>query len=143
MGIAIYPFAIQTILSFCEGNYLFVAINREWKNIYILLFKKTETRIGSCSPQQIECAVKAGYVLSYKSMGLAAKLGNFEVMKWLHKNDCSWHEWTCAWAAKGGYFEILKWARENGCPWNTFTCSNAASRGYFDILKWAHKEGCP
>ena len=31
-----YPFVIQTVLSFYEGNYLFMAINKEWKNLMLI-----------------------------------------------------------------------------------------------------------
>ena len=166
-----YPFVIQTILSFYEGNYIFVAINKEWKNIYILLFKKTETRIGYCSPQQIEYAIAIGYMLSNETIKSAAKFGNLdvlkyffdktkyelyryaseyaalgghlEVLKWLHANNCLWDAWTCEHAARGGYLEVLKWLRINDYSWDTWTCSNAAKSGHLNVLKWARENGCP
>jgi len=139
-----YPFTIQTILSFCEGNYLFVTINKEWKDIYILLFKKTKTRIGCCLPQQIEYAIQAGYRLSRKTIMSAAKLGNLNILKYfINEDKYILYENVCSNAALSGQFEVLKWARENSCPWNTQTCTNAARSGNIELFKWARKNNCP
>ena len=137
-------FAIQVILSFCEGNYLFVSIDKGWRKIYILLFKKTETEIGHCSPQQIEYAIGMGYVLSDRTINSVAKMSNLDILKYFikkHKHTLYGH--VCAKIAESGSTNILKWARENDCQWDADTCAFAAKGGHFEMLKWARENGCP
>ena len=71
------------------------------------------------------------------------KMGNLDLLQFLHENGCPWHEETCSVAAELGHLECLKYAHENGCPWNEFTCSEAAYYGHLECLKYAHENGCP
>ena len=48
----------------------------------------------------------------------------------------------CDLAAKGGQFEVLKWAREQGYHWSSLTCTYAAGINRFDIVNWARDSGC-
>ena len=120
------------------------------KNGRICIFyysKKTETRTGLCSPQQIEYIIdahSAKYNLSHKTMNSAAKLGNINVLKYFfNKGKRMSYNQVCSYAAIGGHLDILKWARENGCLWNANTCTWATKYGHFNILKWARTNGCP
>ena len=69
--------------------------------------------------------------------------GNFDLLKFLHENECPWNEWTCANAAKIGHFECLKYLHENGCPWDKWTCEYASENGHLECLKYLHEKGCP
>ncbi|KAG5180051.1 hypothetical protein JKP88DRAFT_349767 [Tribonema minus] len=73
---------------------------------------------------------------------LAAIHGHFEVLRWLHANECPWDEGTCCGAATRGDLEVLQWARANGCPWDSGTCSGAARSGNLEMLQWAREHGC-
>lgn len=48
-----YDFAIERILSFCEGEYLFMCVNRRWRRIYLYLHKNIATRTGSVCTRSI------------------------------------------------------------------------------------------
>ena len=73
----------------------------------------------------------------------AAKGGQLEVLKWLHKVGYPWNPNTCAYAAQGGHLKILQWLRANDCPWGPVTCVWAAEYGHFELLKWARKNDSP
>lgn len=53
---------------------------------------------------------------------IAALMGHFDLLKWLHQNNYCWNENTCCAAALGGHLEILKYLHENGCQWDNLTC---------------------
>jgi|TARA_B110000114_G_scaffold74000_1_gene78371 hypothetical protein len=74
---------------------------------------------------------------------VAARGGQFLVLKWMHENSCPWNAGTCAFAAWGGHLGVLQWARAKGCPWDAKTCTGAAGEGHLEVLQWARENGCP
>ena len=104
------------------------------------------------------------------SCSFAAKNGNINLLKYLHKNGCIWDEETIGNAVKNGHYDCLIYAHENGCsmdldickyaalhghldcliyahekgyPWAESTCNEAAENGHLECLKYAHENGCP
>ena len=69
----------------------------------------------------------------------AARVGNREVLEWLHNTGCPWDTKTCASAARGGHLAVLQWAREQGCPWDVSTCMFAAMNGHLEVLQWVRE----
>ena len=57
----------------------------------------------------------------------AAERGCLGTLKSLHRRGhVTFNEDLCKVAARGGQFLVLKWMRENSCPWNARTCAFAA-----------------
>ena len=46
-------------------------------------------------------------------------------------------------AAKNGHLEVVRYLRKLGSPWNHWTCSNAAGNGHLKVLTWVRANGCP
>ena len=67
----------------------------------------------------------------------AAKGGHFDLVKWLHANDCPWDEWTCGPVAAHGDLEMLEWMLDQDCEGNGSIHYEAAAHGYLHVLKWA------
>ncbi len=82
------------------------------------------------------------YPFTARSMLIAAKRGNLNMMKWLHAKGCPWGN-ACANAAEGGHLAVLQWARANGCKWDEYTGYMAASRGHLEVLQWVLANGDP
>jgi len=72
----------------------------------------------------------------------AARVGNREVLEWLHDTGCPFSAETCMFAAQGGHLAGLQWAREQGCPWDATTCAAAALAGHLRVLQWAREHHC-
>ena len=102
---------------------------------------------------------------NYNICYIAAKNNFLTLLKYAHKNNYFWDEWTCIYASDNGHLDCLKYAHENGCPWynkichtkhldclkyahtngcdlDADTCSYFAKYGYLDCLKYAHENGC-
>ena len=83
----------------------------------------------------------------YDVMGLAAKLGDLEMVKWVHENigDCCSAQ-AMDLAAAYGYFDIVKFLHHHRTEGCTIEAMNfAAMNGHFEVLKWLHEnrtEGC-
>lgn len=61
-----------------------------------------------------------------------------------HNLEYGWFdETTCAVAAKNGQFKVLKWLREKQCQWDASTTSFAYMGKYTKIMIWALENGCP
>ena len=91
------------------------------------------------------------YVNGYRinAIDYAARVGNLEVIKWLH-NNCDAQDicttWAMNWAASYGHLEVVKWLHENrkeGCT--NHAMDYAAENGHLEVVKWLHvnrAEGC-
>ena len=66
---------------------------------------------------------------------------NLEYLKYLHKNNCSFNDWTCSSAAFEGRLDCLKYLHVNGIQWNSRTCQHAAMTGHYNCLKYGHENG--
>ena len=71
---------------------------------------------------------------------LAAKAGNVEVLKWLHRHKAPMDNMVCEYAALHGQLDVLKWAHEVGLEWNAVSFANM--RGRAGIVAWAREHGC-
>ena len=115
-----------------ECNYFIKLRKRERDGIYGSIYHVVKYRRISGTNQ----------ILSLLRDEVALRYGNLEMLQWLRRNGCPWHESACAEAAFNGHLEMLQWARVNGCPWSESTCSEAASNGHLEVLKWARANGC-
>ena len=50
------------------------------------------------------------------TFALAARGGNLEVMKWLHKNECPWSADALLAASAAQNVAAMAWLINNGCP---------------------------
>jgi hypothetical protein len=73
----------------------------------------------------------------------AAKIGNLQLLRFLHENGCSsWGKFTCEIAAENGHLGCLEYVHKNGSPWDNWTCFYAAKYNHIECLKYAHENGC-
>jgi len=79
----------------------------------------------------------------WRTGGMAAALGNLEMLKYCVENGCEVHEGTCVTAARKGHLECLKYLREKNCPWKASTVYYARKNNHIDCLKYALKLKCP
>ena len=79
----------------------------------------------------------------YKTSGIAAILGNLEMLKYCVENGCEVDEGTCANAAEYGHLECLKYLREKNCPWDEQTVRHARANDRVDCLNYALANNCP
>ena len=47
---------------------------------------------------------------------MAATHGHFDVITYLHKEGCPWHDNATLAAATNGHVHVLKYLNEKGCP---------------------------
>lgn len=107
---------------------------------------------------------------NYNISAIAAKKGNFRMLKWCRDNivfnsdqcicaasfggqiemlkflmsNYHFHQsQICECAAKGNQFETLKWLRNLGIEWDEHTCKHVAENGNFEMLKWCVNNGAP
>ena len=72
-----------------------------------------------------------------RTINMAAKQGNMEMVKYCVTNECPIDERACAWAADGGELEVLKYLREEvKAPWDWRTATFAAKYGHLHILEY-------
>jgi len=71
-----------------------------------------------------------------KTIAVAARQGNLEMVKYCVANQCPIDAWACANAAKG-HLECLKYLHEEAkAPWDCETASFAARNGHLHILEY-------
>ena len=85
---------------------------------------------------------------------LAASLGHFKVVKWLHGVKCLEGEYACSddgfyhytnamsMAADFGNLEMMKWLNEKDYEFDRYTFGRAFRNGNLDNLKWLKNMGC-
>jgi hypothetical protein len=79
----------------------------------------------------------------YLTSGVAAYLGNLEMLKYCVENGCEVHEGTCAAAAKYGNLECLKYLREKNVKWDHRTVQFARENNQIECLNYALANNCP
>jgi hypothetical protein len=79
----------------------------------------------------------------YKTSGIAAILGNLEMLKYCVENGCEVDEGTCATAALFGNLECLKYLREKNVKWDHRTVQLARENNHVDCLNYALANNCP
>jgi len=75
--------------------------------------------------------------------GMAAKIGNLEMLKYCVENGCEVHRGTCADAAKFGNLECLKYLRSKNVKWDRRVCERAHENNHVDVLTYAIEQKCP
>jgi hypothetical protein len=78
----------------------------------------------------------------YGTSGIAAILGNLEMLKYCVENGCKVHDSTCSTAAEYGHLDCLKYLREKNCAWDCETSCGAARIGNLEMLKYCVENGC-
>ena len=72
-----------------------------------------------------------------KTINVAARQGNLEMVKYCVANECPIDGWVCAHAAEYGHLECLKYLREEvKAPWASSTATWAAQNGQLHILEY-------
>ena len=82
---------------------------------------------------------------------LAAKMGYFEILKWLHEIKCPEGinirdefagSSAFSMAAKTGSLEMMKWLNDHGYEWDENTFDYAAVNGSLENMMWLKESGC-
>lgn len=89
-------------------------------------------------------AIKNGCPFDYCTIGIAAKNGHFECVKYMVEEVvCDLHPDICNSAVIGNQSEILKYLHErNGCEVNEECINSALSYGLYDMLIYLDESGC-
>ena len=73
----------------------------------------------------------------YRTINVAARQGNLEMVKYRVANECPVDDYACACAARYGQLECLKYLHEEGkAPWTYHTAAWAAENGHLHILEY-------
>lgn len=76
----------------------------------------------------------------------AIEQDDFEFVKWLVKNKCSFGMFTFTQAVRFGNLDICKFLFTNSCPFDYLTMSNGATHSSINndltIIKWLKLNGC-
>ena len=73
----------------------------------------------------------------YRTINMAAEIGNLEMVKFCVANECPINAEACAFAAQNGHLEVLKYLREEvKATWDLRTASWAAAKGHLHILEY-------
>jgi hypothetical protein len=78
--------------------------------------------------------------LSYP--GLAAEMGNLEILKILHENGYELSEFVARKAASNGNLACLKYLVENKCEVNESVMDRAVIHGHLECMKYLHQIEC-
>jgi len=76
---------------------------------------------------------------------LVAQTNKLELLKWVREvKKCEWDEDTIGMAAFIGNLEMLKYCFANGCPYDeTTACPVATKKGHLDCLRFLFEKGKP
>jgi hypothetical protein len=70
-----------------------------------------------------------------------AQTNKLELLKWIREEKkCKWDYRTINVAARQGNLEMVKYCVANECPIGTGACANAAENGHLACLKYLHEE---
>jgi hypothetical protein len=130
-----------------DHQYRFVAtVNHNFHTAYMSMFPEKVTHYNVSTIDRAKICFDEWKIMEYHHpsilCNIAAREGNFNVLKYLRSIHCPWDGRICASAAKNGHLDVIKWCRQNGCEWDKWTCYNAARNGHIDILKWCRQNGC-
>jgi hypothetical protein len=78
-----------------------------------------------------------------RTNGMAACIGNLDMLKYCCENGCEVHGGTCATAAKNGNLACLKYLRSKNCPLDERVCEDAHEENHMDVLTYAVRNKCP
>jgi hypothetical protein len=80
---------------------------------------------------------------NWQTSGVAALLGNLEMLKYCVENGCEVNGGTCAEAAEFGHLECLKYLREKNVKWDHRTVQFARENNQIECLNYALANNCP
>jgi hypothetical protein len=122
-------------------------------NISVLEWIKEKGGKGCCIPEKVErtdrpLLLKFVYALPSEAFCGAAQAGRINVLEYLLRSGCAWHDEACGYAALGGTLETLQWLRARGCPWGSGVIQLAMNSDVTggvrqNIITWAKQNGCP
>lgn len=116
---------------------------REFISDYIVASRGLVSLIQKCDFEALEKLPKLDDVPCIIGI-TAAKLGNLDVLLWLHEQkriDLNEQTTTQNKAAEYGHLHIIKGLHEKGFPIDDATLIIAALHGHLDILKFLHSIG--
>jgi hypothetical protein len=133
--------------------------------------KVTRAAAMNGSVAMLQCLMQQGCVLSTETVGVAARSGHLETVRFLHESGCPWDVDTiCADAVKMGSIELLQYLKQQRCaftadvmraaalkddlhmcqylyaeqcPWTKSATEAAARCRHVDTLRWLLQQGCP
>ncbi|EGG14240.1 hypothetical protein DFA_12010 [Cavenderia fasciculata] len=95
--------------------------------------------------QYLQDNAPSGIAYTVDAMRTATGRGNFEMIKWLHKNRTErFPKHSIQNAAENGHFEIVQFLVEDGIEWSGQAIIEAASNSHFNIVEYLfqkRKEG--
>jgi len=80
---------------------------------------------------------------NWMTSGVAARLGNLEMLKYCVENGCEVHTGTCATAARYGNLECLKYLHEKNVKWDNRVVELARENNHVECLNYAVANNCP
>ena len=80
---------------------------------------------------------------NWQAIGVAAVLGNLDMLKYCCENGCEVDARHCAGAARNGHLACLEYLRSKNCPWNEWVCERAHENNHIDCLTYAVRNKCP
>jgi hypothetical protein len=80
---------------------------------------------------------------NWQAIGVAAVLGNLDMLKYCCENGCEVDARHCAVAAEYGHLALLEYLRSKNCPWGVRVCELAHEHKHIDVLTYAVKNKCP
>ncbi len=72
-----------------------------------------------------------------------AENGNVEIMNWLIENNYIIDDMACESASDHGHLNMLKLLKKNNCYWDSDVCLSAATGGHLECFQWLVENGCP
>ncbi len=76
-------FVIETVLSFCEGDYRYVCVNQQWIRIYKRMYRRDVSRVDFDSLKRVQYAVLEGYAPTRWSIIFAAYSNDIDVLPYI------------------------------------------------------------
>ena len=78
------------------------------------------------------------------TIGVAAFIGNLEMVKYCVAKKCPIDAWACAEAAGNGHLEVLKYLREEAkAPWDGWSVFFALERNHPECVQYLFDNNCP
>lgn len=77
---------------------------------------------------------------NYDIIAWAARFGHLHIMKYAHKNGCTWHSYVTTIAVENKHLVCLKYALENGCLLHRDAIYTAVINKQLDFVKYFYEK---